>query len=260
MRGTQPWATTVRYGRDERVTARFRDGRTDGYPLSALDDLVTERGNPGNCRGLESVTVAVDAPVLARGVELVDTPGTGSVYAHHTAEAEMALETMDAAVFVLTADAPVSATERELMARVAGLPVTMFVALNKADYLAAAPAVSAHYRLDGQHGNGRGGYAQAGSELAEALEFATQVTSEATGRPVRVYPLSARAAVSALLASFAPPSPRNGRVSPAAASRGDRWRTGGNFGVQHRTGRTVQGYRRAVQRFDHRHRVRDSSC
>ena len=70
------------------------------------------------------MTVAVDAPVLARGVELVDTPGTGSVYAHNTAEAELALETIDAAVFVLTADPPVSASERDLMSRVAGLSVT----------------------------------------------------------------------------------------------------------------------------------------
>lgn len=72
--------------------------------LSALEGLVTERGNPGNRRGLASVIVVVDAPVLARGVELVDTPGTGSVYAHNTAEAEAALDTMDAAVFALTAD------------------------------------------------------------------------------------------------------------------------------------------------------------
>ena len=129
-------ATTVRYGRGERVTAVFRDGRTEGYPLPALTDLVTERGNPGNARGLASVTVAVDAPILALGVELVDTPGTGSVYAHNTAEAETALETMDAAVFVLSADPPVSATERDLMGRVAALSVTMFVVLNKADYLA----------------------------------------------------------------------------------------------------------------------------
>jgi ribosome biogenesis GTPase A len=70
-------ATAVRYGRDEGVTAVFRDGRAESYPLSALDDLVTERGNPGNRRGLASVTVTVDTPVLARGVELVDTPGTG---------------------------------------------------------------------------------------------------------------------------------------------------------------------------------------
>jgi ribosome biogenesis GTPase A len=72
-------ATAVRYGRAESVTAVFRDGHAESYPLSALDDLVTERGNPDNRRALASVTVTVDAPVLARGVELVDTPGTGSV-------------------------------------------------------------------------------------------------------------------------------------------------------------------------------------
>ena len=163
-------ATTVRYGRDEGVSAVFRDGRTESFPLSALGGLVTERGNPGNRRNLASVTVVADAPVLARGAELVDTPGTGSVHVHNTAEAEAALGTMDAAVFVLTADPPVSASERELMARVAELSVTMFVVLNKADYLA-------------------------GGELAEALEFTAQVAAGAAGRPVRIYPLSARAAL-----------------------------------------------------------------
>jgi small GTP-binding protein len=163
-------ATTVRYGRDEGVTAAPADGRAERFPLSALEDLVTERGNPGNRRRLDSVTVTVDAPVLARGVELVDTPGTGSVYRHNTAAAEAALETMDAAIFVLTADPPASASERELMARVASRSVTMFVVLNKADYLA-------------------------GGDLAEAVEFAARVAGEASGGLVRVYPLSARAAL-----------------------------------------------------------------
>ena len=185
--------TTVRYGPDEGATAVFRDGHVAGFPLQALDDLVTERGNPGNCRDLASVTVVVDAPVLACGAELVDTPGTGSVYAHNTAAAEAALETMDAAVFVLTADPPVSASERELMARVAGLSVAMFVVLNKADYLAGyrtgsgdlpAPVAAA----------GRAG-ANGSSEFAEAVEFTARVAGAAAGRPVQVYPLSARAAL-----------------------------------------------------------------
>ena len=182
--------TAVRYGPDEGVIAVYRDGRSESYPLPALDDLVTERGNPGNRRGLASVTVIVDAPVLARGVELVDTPGTGSVYAHNTAEAELALETMDAAVFVLTADPPVSASERDLMSRVARLSVSMFVVLNKADYLSAdaSPAAgSVDGRLDGHRR----------SELAEAVEFTAGVAAEAAGCPVRLYPLSARAALTA---------------------------------------------------------------
>jgi hypothetical protein len=145
----------------------------------------------------------VDAPVLARGTELVDTPGTGSVYAHNPAEAEAALETMDAAVFVLTADPPISASEREMMARVAELSVTMFVVLNKADYLAgygtglgnmAEPAVG------GSGGTGAAAVGRAGangsSELAEALEFTVRVAGEAAGRPVRVWPVSACAALS----------------------------------------------------------------
>ena len=179
-------ATTVRYGRDEGVSTVFRDGRVESFPLSALGDLVTERGNPGNRRNLASVTVVADAPVLARGAELVDTPGTGSVYARGTAEAEAALGAMDAAVFVLTADPPVSASERELMARVAELSVTMFVVLNKADHLT-------------------------GGELAEALEFTVRVTAGPLGarsgstrcRPGRRSPTGATRA-----------SPRSRRTSP----------------------------------------------
>jgi Dynamin family len=163
-------ATTVSHGADARTEVTFHDGRAEVLPLDALADLVTERNNPGNSRSVASVTVRLDAPVLARGVEIVDTPGAGSVYAHNTAAADSALPTMDAAVFVLTADPPVSATERELLSRVAGLSVAMFVVLNKADYLDPAG-------------------------LAEAVEFTAGVVREATGEELPVYPLSARAAL-----------------------------------------------------------------
>jgi len=165
-------ATTVRYGTQPAVRAVFADGRAEHCPLSALEDLVTERNNPGNRRHVGSVTVLVDAPVLAHGVELVDTPGTGSVYAHNTAAAEAALDTMDAAIFVLTADPPASASERELMRRVADLSVAMFVVLNKADYLT-------------------------GTDLPEeAVKFTAGVAADAARHPVRVYPLSARRGLS----------------------------------------------------------------
>lgn len=173
-------ATTVGHGRDEGVTAVFRDGHTERLPLAALEDLVTERGNPANRRGVGTVSVVVDAPVLARGAEIVDTPGTGSVYEHNTIEAEAALGTMDAAVFVLTADPPVSASERALIKTVAARSVAMFVVLNKADY------------LDGDR-TGQDG--ASGSDLAEAMEFTARVAGEAAGRPVRVYPVSARGAL-----------------------------------------------------------------
>jgi len=167
-------ATTVRYGTDPHAEVRFADGHEEKQPISALTDLVTERGNPGNRQRIATVTVYLDAPVLAGGVELVDTPGTGSVFAWDTAAAHAALPTMDVAVFVLTADPPVSAAERDLYAEVVGLSVATFTVLNKSDQLDQA-------------------------ELAETIEFTTDVL--ATARPGRggadrVYPLSARAALS----------------------------------------------------------------
>jgi small GTP-binding protein len=155
---------------EEGIEVCFTGGRTAHFPLSRLDDFGTERGNPANCRDVSQLTVRLNAPILARGLEIVDTPGTGSVHVHNTAAADAALPTMDAAIFVLTADSPVSASERELLRRVAELSVAVFVVLNKADYLDEA-------------------------SLAEAADFTRAVVAEATGRPERVYRVSARAAL-----------------------------------------------------------------
>jgi len=166
-------ATTVRYGGDPHAEVRFADGHEEKQPVTALPDLVTERGNPGNRLRIAGVTVYLDAPLLTGGVELVDTPGTGSVFAWDTAAAHEALETMDAAVFVLSADPPVSAAERDLYVKVTGMSVATFTVLNKADHLDEAG-------------------------LSEAAEFTSQVLAEAAegpGAPVRIYALSARAAL-----------------------------------------------------------------
>ena len=169
--------TTVRYGDDPRAEVLFLDGHEEKQPLTALMDLVTERGNPRNRRGIAGVTVYLSAPVLAGGVELVDTPGTGSVFEWDTAAAHEALRSMDAAVFVLSADPPVSASERDLLGTVAGLSVTTFAVLNKADHLD-------------------------GPGLAEAAEFTRQVLSE-SGHAGTVYPMSARTALGGHDAGFA---------------------------------------------------------
>jgi GTP-binding protein EngB required for normal cell division len=156
----------------ETMEVEFTDGRRDSFALAALPDYGTERGNPGNCRNVASISVELKAPILERGVEIVDMPGVGSVHTHNTASADAALPSMDAAIFVLTADPPVSATEKELLHRVSGLSVALFIVLNKADYLDKVA-------------------------LAEAQEFTMQVVSETTGRVEQVYPLSARRALAA---------------------------------------------------------------
>ncbi|MEU6284389.1 dynamin family protein [Streptomyces sp. NPDC047028] len=160
-------ATTVREGRPEQLTVRFADGRIERHAPDALAQFVTQAANPGNRRGVSEVVLSLDAPLLARGVELVDTPGTGSVHAQNTDEAMATLRTMDAAVFVLTADPPVSAAEQELLRLVGRASVRTFVVLNKADQLRP-------------------------EDLREAVGFTRHVVAEVFGDTVPVFVCAAR--------------------------------------------------------------------
>lgn len=131
-------ATTVRVGSPERVEVDFVDGTHTTWPLGDLACFVTEPGNPVNRRQVTDVTVFVDTHLPAPDVELVDTPGTGSVFDHNTAQAELALAKMDAALVVLSADPPISSAERDLLRRAHGQSVRTLVVLNKVDRLTAS--------------------------------------------------------------------------------------------------------------------------
>ncbi|MBA8792917.1 GTP-binding protein EngB required for normal cell division [Friedmanniella endophytica] len=115
------------------------DGRQERLPVEALPGLVTERLNPGNARGVREVRLELAAapPGLA-GVELVDTPGLGSIWQHNTAAARTALVTLDAVIVVLGADPPVTAADRDLLVGVADRAVRTFVFVNKLDRLEPA--------------------------------------------------------------------------------------------------------------------------
>jgi len=162
-------ATTVRPATDgEYLDVTFLDGRTEQREVADLAALVTERGNPENKLGVGDVVLRLSSPLLEQyGVELVDTPGTGSVFVHNTSAAEQVYESLDAAVVVVSADPPISAAERDLLVNVNALAVRTFVVLNKADQLDAA-------------------------DLREAREFTEVACERALGRPVIVYPTSAR--------------------------------------------------------------------
>lgn len=130
--------TTVRAGSPERVEVLFVDGRLLTTPLQDLASFVTEAGNPVNERGVSDVTAFVDTAMPVPDCELVDTPGVGSVFEHNTTEADAALTRMDVAIVVLTADPPISSSERELLRHARRLSVRTLVVLNKVDRLTSS--------------------------------------------------------------------------------------------------------------------------
>ncbi len=100
-----------------------------------LGEFTSEAQNPRNRRRVASVTIEAPSEFLTEGVILVDTPGVGSTFAHNTTAAESALAECDAALFVLSADPPITEVEIDYLEKVRKLVPRIFFVLNKADLL-----------------------------------------------------------------------------------------------------------------------------
>lgn len=128
--------TTLRHASAERLRVAFDDGREEEHPFDALARFVTERQNPGNRLGVESAIVELPNDLLAGGLQLVDTPGIGSVHEHNTSAAHAFVGRIDAALCVLSAEQPLAQSEREFFLAVAARVPRLILVLNKIDQLA----------------------------------------------------------------------------------------------------------------------------
>lgn len=136
--------TFLQWGPEYRADIGYLDDRrvetitaADTREIAAtLRRYVTEEGNPRNRARVSRVEVFLPAPLLASGVEFIDTPGIGSTLRHNTDAAVEVLPECDAAFFVISVDPPITAAELEYLDRArSGIWPILFV-LNKVDYLA----------------------------------------------------------------------------------------------------------------------------
>ncbi len=162
--------TIIEYGRELRINVNFNDGRVVGIKPESLPGYVTERGNPRNEKDVSEVVITYPSFYLRGGVQIIDTPGVGSVYEHNTDVAYQYLPKSDAALFLLSVDQPLSRAELDFLRDVREYSSRIFFLLNKADYFCE-------------------------NDLQEAMAFSKDVLSEVTGSEVRIFPVSAKLAL-----------------------------------------------------------------
>jgi GTPase SAR1 family protein len=128
--------TTLCYGPKERVMLRRKGWALEQeVPLTMLSGFITERGNPGNEKGLLEARVELPLPFLRRGLHFIDTPGIGSARHENTATTYAFLPQMAAVIFVTSVEAPLSEAEERFLVDIRGQVRHLFVVVNKMDLL-----------------------------------------------------------------------------------------------------------------------------
>jgi len=135
--------TVIGAGASDSLSITFHDGRQEERPLAELAEYVTEERNPGNRHGVERARVELDHKLLRGGLELVDTPGIGSIHSHNTEVAHGFLPSVDAALCVLDAGQPLSEAERGLFREASERVPRLLWVINKIDHLDRADRVVA---------------------------------------------------------------------------------------------------------------------
>ncbi|MEG3071327.1 MAG: hypothetical protein HQP61_06990 [Peptococcaceae bacterium] len=103
--------TLIRYGQEIGTEVVFLNGETKNIASEQLADYVTESGNPANEKRVKSVHLEYPSTYLKDDLILIDTPGVGSIYQNNTDETYDYLPKVDAAVFLLSSDQPLSRSE-----------------------------------------------------------------------------------------------------------------------------------------------------
>lgn len=145
-----------------------------------LSMYVSEEANPNNALHVESVEFYYDADILLKGVVLIDTPGIGSTHKHNTEATLNFLPQCDAALFLISADPPITEVELDFLRQVTTKVNKIFFILNKIDYLTT-------------------------DELNEVQQFISRVIRERASitEDLAMYPVSAKHGLQAKLSNDA---------------------------------------------------------
>jgi len=152
----------------------FTDQHREEYPLPELARFVSESENPHNEKGVDKVVVHHPAPILSQGLILVDTPGVGSIHHHNTRLTQEYIPNIDAAIFLFSADPPLTELEQAFLKIILPVVPHVFFILNKKDYLKA-------------------------TSLEKVLQFNARILKVLRQDSLRIYPISALQALHARL-------------------------------------------------------------
>ncbi|NIA31275.1 MAG: hypothetical protein GWP06_15370 [Actinobacteria bacterium] len=167
--------TEIQFKKSAGARIHFFHKNPQDVPLDQLHTFISESENPRNRKNVDKVDVFHSAPILAEGLTLVDTPGVGSIHEHNSRLTQEYIPRADAAIFLLSADPPITEIEQSFLKSIAPFVPQIFFILNKKDYLTE-------------------------DNLNKVIRFNRDVLSTLFSHQVEIYPISALQGLNARLA------------------------------------------------------------
>jgi hypothetical protein len=142
--------STLEYAPEEQITAFIGD-RGDATPVQInrqqIAEYVTEQGNPGNHQKVQLLRIQSPIPLLKTGLVALDTPGAGGLNTDHTAVTYSILGSVDVAIFVIDALAPLTVEELSLLHTVDRQAARLILVVTKIDLVASYETAVSNARL-----------------------------------------------------------------------------------------------------------------
>ncbi|MDA8273092.1 MAG: dynamin family protein [Deltaproteobacteria bacterium] len=130
--------TILRYGDKLQITVFFANGTEKEIVRDDLPLYITEKFNPKNEKGVDRVEIAYTSQYLKNGVQIIDTPGIGSVFEHNTKTTYEYLPQADACIFLVSADPPITRVELDFLRDLKNLVPKTFFVQSKIDMVSIA--------------------------------------------------------------------------------------------------------------------------
>ncbi len=161
----------------ETASVRLLGGENLPITFRDIAGYVTEELNPKNRCGAALVEIGLPSLAAYKGARFIDTPGLDSAFRHNTETSLDWLPNTGLALITVSADAPLSEQDLELIEKTRRHSPHIIVILTKADRLSPA-------------------------ELPKVLDFVKARLSARFGRNIPVFPFSINEGFSALRSEF----------------------------------------------------------
>ncbi len=128
--------TLIEFGEEKKAEIFFEDGKIQTVEASSVKEYIAEELNPNNVKKVTKVVIYKPSGLL-KSLTIIDTPGVGSSLEHNSQTTLQFVNKIDAAVFLLSGDLPISKAEVDFLQNLRAIAPKIFFVLNKIDLLQA---------------------------------------------------------------------------------------------------------------------------